>query len=106
MVELSIDDEKVEMVDTTHSQRNMILKHQLEAEDQKNKNTWNSCCIVADRRAIRYFTQISIIAAVMLCTIYQLCTIDTCESQSVYIGLLTMLIGVLIPEPQFQVRAN
>ena len=103
MVVLSIDDEKVG-VTRSPSMQNMILKHQLEAEDQKKKNTWNSCCIVADRRAIQYFTQIVIIAAVMLFTIYQLRTIDTCESQSVYIGLLTMLIGVLIPQPKFQAK--
>jgi hypothetical protein len=80
----------------------LSLQHKFDVEDRKENNQWHSCCLVLDRRAVQYFTQMTIIAAVMLFTIYQLCTIDTCESQSVYIGLLTMLIGVLIPSPKFQ----
>jgi hypothetical protein len=80
----------------------LSLQHRFDLEDRKENNQWHSCCLVLDRRAVQYFTQMTIIAAVMLFTIYQLCTIETCESQSVYIGLLTMLIGVLIPSPKFQ----
>ena len=87
-------------------QTRMQLQNQFDVEAQRSKNEWHSCCLVLDRRAVQYFTQIVIIAGIMLFTIYQLCTIETCESQSVYIGLLTMLIGALIPQPQFHISTS
>ena len=91
--------------ETTRTRARLVLQNQFDVEAQKAKNEWHSCCgLVLDRRAAQYFTQIAIIASIMLFTIYQLCTIESCESQSVYIGLLTMLIGILIPSPQFHVK--
>ena len=78
-----------------------ILEHRMKIEDDKYKDTWKSCCMVLDRRAVQYFTQISIIAGTMGFSIAQLYRNDTCEGQQTYLGLLTMLIGILIPNPKF-----
>jgi hypothetical protein len=96
-----LSNENTEMVTNTHSQRAMVLQNKFDVEAVRANNEWHSCCLVLDRRAIQYFTQIAIICGIMIFTIYQLCTIESCESQSVYIGLLTMLIGVLVPSPKF-----
>tara|TARA_R110000796_G_scaffold77688_3_gene173592 strand:+ start:487 stop:834 length:348 start_codon:yes stop_codon:yes gene_type:complete len=81
-------------------------EHRFKIEDDKYKDTWKSCCMVLDRRAVQYFTQISIIAGTMGFSIAQLYRNDTCEGQQTYLGLLTMLIGILIPNPKFNDKNN
>ena len=78
-----------------------ILEHRFKVEDDKYKDTWKSCCMVLDRRAVQYFTQIIIIGGTMAFSITQLYRNDTCEGQQAYLGLLTLLIGILIPNPKF-----
>ena len=79
-----------------------ILEHTLKTEDDKNENTWKSMCLVMDRRAVQYFTQVLAIFSVMILSIYKLATDPSCEAQQVYTGLLTLLIGILAPSPTFK----
>ena len=79
-----------------------ILDHALKAEDAQNENTWKSLCMVMDRRAVQYFTQISIIGSVMIFCIFKLTTDTSCVAQQTYTGLLTLLIGILAPSPKFK----
>jgi hypothetical protein len=81
-------------------------EHRFKIEDDKYKDTWKSCCMVLDRRAVMYFTQIAIIAGTMGFSISQLYRNETCEGQQAYLGLLTMLIGILIPNPKFNDKNN
>ena len=83
------------------SMEKKILEHRLEVEDNVYSNTWKSCCIEMDRRAVQYFTQIAIIGGTMAFSTTQLYRNETCEAQQAYLGLLTMLIGILIPNPKF-----
>lgn len=99
---LETKENKISPRDSLGEVARLTLKHKFEIENEAAKNEWHSCCLVTDRRAVQYFTQIIIISGCMLFTIYQLCALESCESQSVYIGLLTMLIGVLVPNPKFQ----
>jgi hypothetical protein len=81
-------------------------EHRFKIEDDKYKDTWKSCCIILDRRAVMYFTQIAIMAGTMVFSIAQLYRNETCEAQQAYLGLLTMLIGILIPNPKFNDKNN
>ena len=78
-----------------------ILDHALKAEDTQAENTWKSMCLEMDRRAVQYFTQISIIGGVMIFCIFKLTTDTSCVAQQAYTGLLTLLIGILAPSPKF-----
>jgi hypothetical protein len=78
-----------------------ILEHKFKVQDDKYKDTWDSCCLTLDRRAVQYFTQIIIIGSTMSFSISQLYRNETCEGQQAYLGLLTLLIGILIPNPKF-----
>ena len=78
-----------------------IINHNIDLADEKYNNTWTSCCVNLDRRAVQYFTQIVVISSIMGFSIYQLLRLDTCEGQQAYMGLLTFLIGILIPSPKF-----
>jgi hypothetical protein len=107
---LETDDEKkkVEPARSSISAELKVLEqeHRFKIENDKYKDTWVSCCMVLDRRAVMYFTQIVIIGGIMLFSIAQLYRNETCEAQQAYLGLLTMLIGILIPNPKFNDKNN
>ena len=70
--------EAVMLVNRSASVERRILDHALKAEDTQAENTWKSMCMVMDRRAVQYFTQISIIGSVMMFCIFKLTTDTSC----------------------------
>ena len=63
---------------------------------------WKSCCgLELDKNAVVYFTQIGIICGIMIFAIYKLATDRSCESQTVYLALLSSLTGLVLPGPIF-----
>lgn len=92
-----------EIIDTSSPRtKKKILQHEIKAEDVKYENTWESCCIKMDKRAIQYFSQLALIAGVMGFCVNQLVVLHDCESQTAYLGLLTLLIGILVPNPKLE----
>ena len=67
-----------------------------------NQTIWKSFCLTADKSAIQYFTTIGIICGIMGFSIYKLSTNESCEAQTAYMGLLTMMIGLVAPAPAFK----
>ena len=63
---------------------------------------WRSACVLMDKNAVQYFTTIGIITGIMGFSIYKLSTNESCESQTAYMGLLTLLLGILSPSPVFK----
>ena len=90
------------MLNRSASVERRILDHTLKAEDTQAENTWKSMCLEMDRRAVQYFTQISIIGGVMVFCVFKLTTDTSCVAQQAYTGLLTLLIGILAPSPKFK----
>lgn len=87
---------------TTPSTQKKIIERRLEIEDKKYDDNWRTCCCVntTDKRIITFFTQIFIIIGVMIFAIYQLATNDTCETQQSYLSLLTLMLGIALPNPK------
>ena len=81
---------------------NEELKHKIELENKAIDNTWRSMCITADKNAVQYFTTICIITGIMGFSVYKLITDETCVGQTAYMGLLTMMIGLVGPSPAFK----
>jgi hypothetical protein len=81
---------------TEHEQLQISNKIKLE-------NTWRSCCFLFDKRAVIFFSQFGISISIMGLCIYQLITHhDDCDSNQLYSGLLTMLIGIHLPTPKMR----
>ena len=87
-------------------QKSKIIDKNIDIAERRYKNEWKSCCVVLDRRAVQYFTQIIIIVGTMAFSLYQLTSLTDCEGQQAYLGLLTLLIGLIIPNPKFQDNDN
>jgi len=63
-------------------------------------NLWRSCCLVTDRRMIVFFSQLIIGISVISFSFIQLAKNDECESNQLYVGLVTMIIGIFLPSPR------
>jgi hypothetical protein len=68
-------------------EKKIILEHEIKVQDETYDN----------KRAVQYFSQISIISFIIMFNIYQLLTLHECSSQVPYMSLLTFLIGLLCP---------
>lgn len=78
-----------------------IIEHKIDMEEKEEDHTWKSCCIELDRRAVQYFSQLFICVGIMTFCLVQLVRLDSCDDQQSYLGLLTLLIGIMIPSPKF-----
>jgi hypothetical protein len=66
----------------------------------KEENLWRSCCILVDKRVVVFSSQLLIAVSVISFCFYQLSIDDSCEHNQVYVGLLTMILGIFLPSPR------
>ena len=100
------DEEKADILPKSPSVLRRQLEHKIIMEEKEQENTWKSCCgLSAHSAPVQYFTTIFIISGIMAFCIYKLCINLTCESQTAYMGLLTLLLGILAPSPVFKKKS-
>jgi hypothetical protein len=98
-IEIGVDaDEENEVKNLVGHGRGMT-QHKMTMETTDQLNTWNSCCMTMDKRAVQFFSQMAIIMMVMSFCIYQLINLKDPNDQATYLGLLNVLLGVLLPAP-------
>ena len=69
----------------------------------ENENKWSSCCFTVDKRAVVFFSQLLITLSVVVLCIYQLIKHhDNCDSNQLYSGILSMVIGIYLPTPKIK----
>jgi hypothetical protein len=79
-----------------------ILEYRMNIRQKKDDNIWISCCgSKLDKRLLTYIIQIIILTSIILFCIFQLHRNESCETQTTYIALLTMVIGIVAPSPVF-----
>ena len=72
-------------------------------EDFKNNYYWKSCCFKVDPRTAFFFSQLFIsIFVLFFCMIQLLISESDCGREQVYIGLITLIIGFWLPNPQIK----
>ncbi len=79
-----------------------ISRNNKEQKDNLERYVWTSCCFRVNKHVLIFFSQFAIGCMVICFSLYQLNKKDTCEHQQLYIGLLTMIVGVFLPQPRLQ----
>jgi hypothetical protein len=79
-----------------------LTKNNREQNDNLERYIWKSGCFQADKRVIIFFSQFTICLMVISFSLYQLNKDDSCDHQQIYIGLLTMMVGIFLPAPRIQ----
>ena len=77
--------------------------NQEDNEDNEDK-VWKSCCLVCDKSAIVFFSTLFVIIILMSYCMYNITVIKEEENKIYYVSLLTMLIGILLPNPKIKGR--
>ena len=83
-----------------------FVQHQIDVDDENRKfehdNTYKSCCLTIDKRALNFFTQAIFSGAIIGFCITMLSTNTDCPTFSRYSPLLTFIIGVYLPNPHLK----
>jgi hypothetical protein len=75
----------------------------LEQHILERENTYKSCCILVDKRALLFFSQLSISITTLIVCVYQLIThYDNCDNNQLYSNILMMILGVWVPQPNMK----
>ena len=77
----------------------------MNSEDVKHiteLNKWSCCCFshTTDSRLIRFLGQYLILFMVFVFTLTMLFNAESCEDVQGYMSLLTLLLGIIIPNPK------
>jgi hypothetical protein len=78
------------------------IKHNFEIEDKNLDNQWKSCCLTLDKHFTQYITQMIILLLIIIFCIVQLILKEDCDNQRAYVGLLTFILGILMPQPKIK----
>ncbi len=62
---------------------------------------WQSCCMRINKDAIMFFTRAFFTLLVMAFCMIELYYSDTCETQTLYTGILMTCVGVWLPTPAY-----
>ena len=83
-----------------------LLAHKIQVEDEEMKfnqqNYWTSCCLKMDKRAVVYFSQIGLSVSICAFTIAMMAYNQDCATFSRFSPLLTLIVGVWMPQPQMK----
>ena len=71
-------------------------------DENENNVYWTSCCLRLDKNATIFFSQLSIALSTISFCMYQLIGSESCEQDSLYSGLLSMVIGCYMPQPSMR----
>lgn len=76
-------------------------------EDQQKKEMWISRCCNSEKKIskelIKYISQLSISLIILVFSMIQLSKKDDINNQSLYVSLITLIIGVYIPSPEHRI---
>ena len=62
---------------------------------------WRSCCLQVDRRAVIFFSQLTIsISIIIFCMTQLWIHHDDCDKNQLYTGILMTIVGVHLPQPK------
>ncbi len=71
-------------------------------DNNVEQKEWRSCCLKTDPDAVIFFSQLTIALITMGFCIYQLSVSDSCERDSLYSGILSLVIGCYLPTPSIK----
>ena len=75
---------------------------QQKAEKQLHAHEWRSCCLTADKNVVIFGSQMGVLTGLLIFSAAMLATAESCEASNMYLSLLTMVLGILMPNPRLK----
>ena len=88
-------------LDRSASMKHRVLEHNIEIDTARQKNKWTMCCSErkTDARLLTFVASFIVTMTLLIFSCYQLTHVDDCQSENLYTGLITLVIGVWIKSP-------
>jgi hypothetical protein len=77
-----------------------MIVNPVNIQDENKVEEWRSCCLKADKNAVKYFIQVGILSSLIIFSAVMLAVDKDCNSQRNYSSLLMISLGTLIPSPK------
>jgi hypothetical protein len=74
----------------------------IESKDEDDAVVWRSGCFSLNKGFVKFMSSFMIALLLLAFSIYSLVTIDKGEDKSLYISLITLILGVYLPNPTLQ----
>jgi hypothetical protein len=65
---------------------------------------WKSCCFNLDKDFVKFFVQVAISLMILSLSIYKLIIITDNDDKSLYVSLLTLILGIYTPQPTIKTK--
>ena len=78
-----------------------VAKNELppESKDEDDNVVWRSGCFHLNKGFVKFASSFLVALLLLAFSIYSLVTIEKGEDQSLYISLITLILGVYLPAP-------
>ena len=85
---------------TTKELRKAVIDHIIELENNNTDNQLHTCCgKTSDKRLLVFVASISISLIVVIFSCVQLFLQQSCESQALYSGMISLVLGIWLKSP-------
>ena len=77
------------------------LDHKIKYEDTEQKNKLSMCCCneKTDVRLLIFLSTFTVTFTLLIFSCYQLAHVNDCQSENLYVGLITLVVGVWVKSP-------
>ena len=89
------------MDDFTPELKHRRIELEMKREEHELDEEWECCMFKkkTDSRLIKYLFQMCLIIAIMIMCVIKLMTTTNCTEQNTFVGILTMMVGIILPSP-------
>eukprot|EP00466_Bigelowiella_natans_P001943 jgi/Bigna1/140710/aug1.57_g15418 len=78
------------------------MLHKMEVEDAKLENTYQSCCMTSDKRALEFFLKSGVIFSVLVFSMLQVITINDSSERNAFLNIVILILGTFLPSPKIK----
>ena len=78
------------------------LIHRKEIEDEKYINTYQSCCLTSDKRALEFFLKSGVIFSVLVFSMIQVMTVGNPSERNAFLNVVILNHVTILPSPKIK----
>lgn len=104
-IENKLNENVVLDVKQTQEYKNKVAEeeiHRKEIEDEKFLNTYRSCCLTSDKRALEFFLKSGVIFSVLIFSMIQVMTVENSAERNAFLNVVILILGTFLPSPKIK----
>lgn len=96
------------IVDIKHSEADALkslkdeMIHKLKLENERYENTYTSCCLRSDKRALEFFLKSFVIFSVLAFAMLMSLFTEDVSERNAFINIVILILGTFLPSPKIK----